>query len=360
MEPSVHVKDSYFGNCNCRGSLIKTSNVLVENSHYNHTSGHCIQANPDGCYWFESGAFQNWTLRNNTFEGCGTNIGDAEDIFVAACSPRWDEVTGLPIGDGSGDNVKVGQPFAGGAIVGNRFIQPDGAHPAIKLFGFAGLLIQDNHIVAPPMAVSTTDPFARVSMGGADPGIMGSLDGFDVETGRDVSPHRAEMFGWVVDRALANTSVSSTVEFEVDGRVVLTAVANLSRPDLVPGACPTPPHGYRVHLPMSAVMTLSTGNHTLAAFALRPGGARWQVSFSPNCVNPLRRSCLLPTDCRCEAPRSPPTPHPPKHTHTTRTHRASSLSVQWLQVWGPSAGTARGVQLIAVHVEGQRLRWRAV
>eukprot|EP00750_Incisomonas_marina_P009155 INCI15827.3.p1 GENE.INCI15827.3~~INCI15827.3.p1 ORF type:complete len:558 (-),score=96.10 INCI15827.3:811-2484(-) len=99
---SVHVFNSYFGNNRARGSLFKVSNVLVENSVYDHPMGHCVQAFPDGCYWFESGGFGNWTLRNNTFSGCNAVVvpGDA-DVFVAACAPDWDAKTGLPLPQGN-------------------------------------------------------------------------------------------------------------------------------------------------------------------------------------------------------------------------------------------------------------------
>lgn len=71
-QPSVHIADSYFGQNRARGALLKSSNVLVERSTFDHPADHCIQAFPDGCYWFESNGFKNWTLRNNTIKGCGT------------------------------------------------------------------------------------------------------------------------------------------------------------------------------------------------------------------------------------------------------------------------------------------------
>ena len=45
---SVLIEDSYFGNNRARGTLLKTSHVLVRNNYYNHTSSHCLQAFPDG------------------------------------------------------------------------------------------------------------------------------------------------------------------------------------------------------------------------------------------------------------------------------------------------------------------------
>jgi hypothetical protein len=103
----------------------------------------------------------------------------------------------------------------------------------------------------------------------------------------------------------AHTHTHTHTHTQVDGVIVYTAVANLSRPDLVPYACPTPAHGYNVELPTATVKTLSSGNHTLAAFARLANGSRWQVVYSPSCVNLLRRSCVLPEDCRCGAPPPP-------------------------------------------------------
>jgi hypothetical protein len=52
LQPSVVIESSFFGNNRARGTLIKTSNVVVKDSVYNATSDHCILAFPDGCYWF--------------------------------------------------------------------------------------------------------------------------------------------------------------------------------------------------------------------------------------------------------------------------------------------------------------------
>jgi hypothetical protein len=46
----------------------------VEDSIYDQPHDHCVQAYPDGCYWFESGGFRNYTLRNTTFIGCNASV----------------------------------------------------------------------------------------------------------------------------------------------------------------------------------------------------------------------------------------------------------------------------------------------
>jgi hypothetical protein len=56
LEPRVLIENSYFGNNRARGTLIKTSDVVVKNNTYNATSMHCILAFPDGTF-----------TRNSTF-----------------------------------------------------------------------------------------------------------------------------------------------------------------------------------------------------------------------------------------------------------------------------------------------------
>ena len=51
--PAVHISNAFFGNNRARGALIKTSNVLVENSVFDHNSGPCLQVRDGGvrCWW---------------------------------------------------------------------------------------------------------------------------------------------------------------------------------------------------------------------------------------------------------------------------------------------------------------------
>ena len=56
-----------------RGILITTPNkVVIENNYFN-TAGAAILIEGDLNYWFESGAVNNVTIRNNTFENCATS-----------------------------------------------------------------------------------------------------------------------------------------------------------------------------------------------------------------------------------------------------------------------------------------------
>ena len=56
-----------------RGILITTPNkVVIENNYFN-TAGAAILIEGDLNYWFDSGAVNNVTIRNNTFENCATS-----------------------------------------------------------------------------------------------------------------------------------------------------------------------------------------------------------------------------------------------------------------------------------------------
>ena len=309
-QPAVHIVGTYFGQNRARGALLKTSNVLVEDSVFDHPSDHCIQAFPDGCFWFESNGFSNWTVRNNTITGCRNSA----DIFVAACQPRW-LPSGLP--SASGDPVTVGQPFAGMTIAQNRFLQ-DEPQAAVAVWGAAGITVQENVVTvlssqpaasSPPPSPSLLQPASH-----ADPSfssapkstsahssappfpMLSSLDGFSVST------TTALVHGWVVDNGLKHPTVSSTVIIKVNGAPVLQALANASRPDLVPKVAPDPHHGFELSLPPSAVKLLQSGNHSVSAWAIRADGSHVQLQRSPACITNERRTCTFPQDCACGAP----------------------------------------------------------
>ena len=332
---SVVVRNGYFGSNRARGALLKSSNTLVEGTVFNHTAAHCIQADPDGCWWFEGDAFANWTLRNNVFLGCGSEATQA-DVFVAACAPTWQ--AGQPLETPStGGPVMLGQPFANLTVVGNRFLQ-ETPHAALQLFGSDGLSLVNNTVTC----VSTT----RRSIDGRD------LDGenrYDntrtaqssaltassgaalsvVESTRalmhlssvsghldsvDLSPSGGTLSGWAVDPALSFPGpVSSNVTVTVDGVLVLQAIANLPRPDLVPKIAPQPQHGFRIALPSVVASNLlsskHTVNHTIVISAVRASTGAQQV-ISTACVGIYRPTCGLapdwrgvhPSSCLCETP----------------------------------------------------------
>ena len=288
------------------GTLIKTSDVLVRNNTYANTSMHCILAFPDGCYWFESNGFRNWTIQGNVLDNCGGGSGGAgtppSDIFVAACTPHW--VDGQPAANGQGDPITTGQPFQDGAVTGNTFIQRGEAHAAVELYGFDGLVVKGNDIIS-PVSDFGSGPGALQARHllhlhtSQCSGLCDSLDGFAV------AEKEATVHGWIVDTTLKAPTVSSSLVVKIDGKAVATDVANTSRPDLVPVVCPTPKHGFQTTLGPSITDALHSGNHTLAVFARRPDGTLKELSGSPVCVNKFRRSCGFPDDCMCGAPLPP-------------------------------------------------------
>lgn len=246
----------------------------------------------------QSNGFKNWTLKDNLFDNCGSAGGGAgtpsSDVFVAACAPHWAE--GKPTAQG--DPILVGQPFQDGAIVGNTFLQRSSTHAAVELYGFDGLLVRNNAVTASGRAAKGRHGLGAVRTRQCS-GLCDSFDGFSVTT-KGVSVH-----GWIVDTALKAPQVSSPLVFKIDGLAVATSVANQSRPDLVPGVCSNPAHGFSLTLGPAIATPLLTGNHTLAVFARRGDGTLQEVHGSPMCANRFRRSCGFPDDCSCGAPLPP-------------------------------------------------------
>eukprot|EP01065_Artemidia_motanka_P026144 TRINITY_DN31062_c0_g1_i1.p1 TRINITY_DN31062_c0_g1~~TRINITY_DN31062_c0_g1_i1.p1 ORF type:complete len:611 (+),score=156.99 TRINITY_DN31062_c0_g1_i1:51-1883(+) len=95
--------------------------------------------------------------------------------------------------------------------------------------------------------------------------------------------------GWVVDTALPGGGVPPVnVSIEVDYEQVMTAVADVSRPDLPKaGVAPNAEHGFQKQLPAEAAKrALSAGRHVVDVWAYgSPSSAsRWRVNGGPKCV----------------------------------------------------------------------------
>ncbi|MBO9593932.1 MAG: right-handed parallel beta-helix repeat-containing protein [Niabella sp.] len=74
--PEVVIRNSRFERTNTRGLLITTPRrVLIEGNVFHHTGMFPILIADDASSWFESGAVQDVTIRNNRFDGCGYNSG---------------------------------------------------------------------------------------------------------------------------------------------------------------------------------------------------------------------------------------------------------------------------------------------
>lgn len=101
-------------------------------------------------------------------------------------------------------------------------------------------------------------------------GIVGNLDGVSV------TPHAAGVHGWADDHGTAGGGLPPVqVEAHIDFRAVARAVANMSRPDLVPaGMAPNALHGFNMSLGDAAVSLLQHGRHLVQVF----------ISGSPSCL----------------------------------------------------------------------------
>jgi hypothetical protein len=145
--------------------------------------------------------FSNWTIDNNTFNGCGAGSSQA-DVFVAACAPIYDRTTGLPTKDGN--PILSGQPFADGKITNNRFLQHNEPHHGVEMYGFDGLIVQHNTIEMVKSFAAGTAAVGASDVSGLCGDLCGSLDGFDV-----TSDNGAHVHGWAVDVKLSKPNISS-------------------------------------------------------------------------------------------------------------------------------------------------------
>ena len=85
--PEVTIRNSRFERTNTRGLLLTTRRkILIENNTFFRTGMHAILIANDATSWFESGAVQDVTIRNNTFTECGYN--SAPGNFVIAIAPE--------------------------------------------------------------------------------------------------------------------------------------------------------------------------------------------------------------------------------------------------------------------------------
>jgi hypothetical protein len=74
--PEVIIRNSHFERTNTRGLLLTTRRkVIVEKNAFYRTGMFPILIADDASNWFESGAVQDVTIRDNTFVKCGYNSG---------------------------------------------------------------------------------------------------------------------------------------------------------------------------------------------------------------------------------------------------------------------------------------------
>ncbi|WP_426357106.1 right-handed parallel beta-helix repeat-containing protein [Pseudocolwellia sp. HL-MZ19] len=81
--PDVVIRNNKFRENRARGALITTKGkVLIENNYFN-SQMHGILIEGDNKKWYESGAVQDVTIRNNTFDNIGFSGKDAYPLFAA-------------------------------------------------------------------------------------------------------------------------------------------------------------------------------------------------------------------------------------------------------------------------------------
>ena len=133
--PEVIVQNSRFERTNTRGLLLTTRRkVVIQNNTFYRTGMFPILIADDAASWFESGAVQDVTIRNNVFEECGYNSGSGA-INIA---PENHE---LVPGKTVHRNIR---------IIGNTFKTINGA--VLSARSVEGLQFTGNRIFAPGLA----------------------------------------------------------------------------------------------------------------------------------------------------------------------------------------------------------------
>jgi polygalacturonase len=130
--PEVVIRNSRFERCNTRGLLLTTRRkILIENNVFYRLGMHAILIADDASSWFESGAAQDVTIRNNSFIECGYN--SAPDNYIIAIAPENHE---LQQGNMVHKNI---------LIEGNTFKIYD--HPLLTARSTSNLIFSNNIII---------------------------------------------------------------------------------------------------------------------------------------------------------------------------------------------------------------------
>lgn len=90
--PSLEVKNNIFEMTNTRGVLVTTPRkVVIENNIFKRTGMYGVLIAGDAGSWFESGAVNDVTIRNNIFDGCGYNF--AGNSYAISVEPENHETS---------------------------------------------------------------------------------------------------------------------------------------------------------------------------------------------------------------------------------------------------------------------------
>jgi len=129
------VRNNFFHENRARGLLLGSSNGLVENNRFYRHQSPPINISLDyGSQWIEGTGVHNLILRNNTFEECNLQGGDAYiNIFAGS--------------EFSDTGVIMGNCFSDILISGNTFINPK--REIIQARSISGLSIVNNTVLNP-------------------------------------------------------------------------------------------------------------------------------------------------------------------------------------------------------------------
>lgn len=155
--PKVIIRNSRFERTNTRGLLITTRRkVLIENNHFLHTGMYPILIADDALSWFESGAVQDVTIRNNVFEECGNNSGSgAINIAPENNDPaevnsvhRNIRITGNVFMVNKGEVLRARSVdrlvFTGNKIIHTNLLQNDADKPVIYVTACKNVVVEKN------------------------------------------------------------------------------------------------------------------------------------------------------------------------------------------------------------------------
>ncbi|HKO80627.1 MAG TPA: right-handed parallel beta-helix repeat-containing protein [Chitinophagaceae bacterium] len=157
--PEVTIRNSRFERTNTRGMLLTTRRkVIIENNTFYRTGMHAILIANDASSWYESGAVQDVTIRNNIFEECGYNSSPGN--YIINIAPENHE---LAPGKTVHKNIKIeknifkvydypllsarsteGLLFKNNTIIQTDFMNPGEKRPALYLTACKGVRIEKN------------------------------------------------------------------------------------------------------------------------------------------------------------------------------------------------------------------------
>jgi len=186
--PEVIIQNSRFERTNTRGILLTTRRkVVIQNNTFSHIGMYPILIADDASSWFESGAVQDVTIRNNRFDECGYNSGSSA-ISIAPENHEW--VEGYFVHKNiriENNSFKVndfplltarsveGLVFANNTIARTGLVPADTTKASFRLTGCKKVIIEHNVIqgFGPPVIKLNAMPQSAVK---TDEKIIGEMN----------------------------------------------------------------------------------------------------------------------------------------------------------------------------------------